>query len=296
MVMIFGAIEAGGTKFICCIGRQNEEPLAIERIPTTTPDETFRRAIAFFERAQATHGRCAAFGIASFGPLDLEAGRITETPKPGWNGTDLVAPIREAFQVPVAIDTDVNGAGLAEAIFGAGRDARSLVYITVGTGIGGSAILDRKPLHGASHPEMGHIRVPRHRDDTSFAGVCPFHGDCVEGLASGPAVERRWGRPAEHLTDPAVWDILGFYVAQLCVTVTMLIAPNVIVIGGGLAQGTPLLAEARRWTHRLLAGYPNTPVLSRSLDPYIVPPALGVRAGIIGALVLARQELIAASA
>ena len=268
--MIFGAIEAGGTKFICCTGRANDEPLAVERIPTTTPGETFERVIAFFRQQP----RCDAFGVASFGPLDLERGRITETPKPGWSGVDMVAPIRDAFGVPVAIDTDVNGAGLAEAMFGAGRGKPSLVYITVGTGIGGSTIVDGVAMHGASHTEMGHIRVSRHPNDT-FAGVCRFHGDCLEGLASGPAVAKRGVQPD--------WDLLGFYIAQLCVSVTMMIVPHVIVIGGGLAQDTPLLTHARDWMPRLLAGYPAD-------GANIVAPALGGRSGVIGALVLAERH------
>jgi fructokinase len=266
--VIFGAIEAGGTKFICCVGRENEEPLAIERIPTTTPGETLARVVQFF----ASHVPFASIGIASFGPLDLDAGRITKTPKAGWSGADLVTPLRQAFNVPVAIDTDVSGAGLAEAIYGAGRNLRSLVYITAGTGIGGGVIIDGAPLRAASHAEMGHIRVARHPDDASFAGVCPFHGDCVEGMASGPAIEKRG----------ADWDIAGYYMAQLCVCVTLLIAPHVIVIGGGVANGTPLLAHTHAWTERLLAGYP-------AAAAPIVPPALGDRAGIVGALMLARQ-------
>lgn len=248
--------------------------------------ETLRRVVDFFRRAQSDHGRCASFGIAAFGPLDLALGRITNTPKPGWSGVDLVSPFREAFNSPVAIDTDVNGAGIAEALFGAGRNRLSLVYITAGTGIGGGTIADGVPQHNSSHPEMGHIRVPRHRDDLSFAGICPFHGDCLEGLASGPAVMARWGKCAESLRDDAaVWDVMGFYIAHLVHSVTMLIAPEVIIIGGGLADCEALFPCVRQWTKHLLGGYPKT----QDLERYIVGPTLGSRAGITGALVLAQR-------
>ena len=233
--------------------------------------------------------------MASFGPLDLDPssatwGRITSTPKPGWSGADLVAPLRAAFAVPVAIDTDVDGAGLAEALWGAGRGAGSVVYFTVGTGIGGAAIVGGSPLRGASHPEMGHIRVPRHPDDTVFAGVCPYHGDCLEGLASGPAVRARWGAPAEVLpAEHAAWDILGFYLAHACAAATLLLSPHVIVMGGGVMKSPPLLPAVRRWTLRLLAGYPQAAPLAGDLSAYVVPPALGDRAGVLGALALAEE-------
>ncbi len=295
--VVLGGIEAGGTKFVCVAGRGPGPVLAEERIPTTTPVETLDRVVAFFRATALRHGPCAAFGVAAFGPLDLEPGsptwgRLTRTPKPGWSGADLVAPLREAFGVPVAFDTDVAGAGLAESLWGAGRGAASLVYLTVGPGIGGAVVCRGEPLHGKSHAEMGHIRVPRHRDDAAFAGVCPFHGDCLEGLASGPAVLARWGRPAERLgADHPAWDVLGFYLAQLCVSATMLLSPHLIVMGGGLMKSPPLLPAVRGWTRRLLAGYPQAAPLEGSLERYIVPPALGDRTGALGALALAAQVL-----
>jgi fructokinase len=296
-VPLLGAVEAGGTKFLCLVGHDPGDVLAEERIPTTTPAETLGRVVEFFHAAERRHGRCAAFGIASFGPLDLDPaspswGRLTNTPKPGWAGADLVAPLRRAFDAQVAIDTDVNGAGLAEVLWGAGQDAGTLVYLTVGTGIGGGAVVGGSPLHGASHPEMGHIRVAHHPDDATFAGVCPFHGDCLEGLACGPAISARWGAPGEALADrhPA-WDVLGYYLGQACVAATMLLSPHVIVIGGGVMKSPPLLPATRRWTHRLLAGYPDSPHLAGGLESYIVPPALGDRAGVLGALALARRAL-----
>jgi len=290
--LLFGGVEAGGTKFVCLVGRGPDAVLAERRIATTTPAATLAEVVEFFRSAEARHGRCAAFGVASFGPLDLDPasptwGRLTRTPKPGWAGADLVGPLRGAFGAPVAIDTDVNGAALAELLWGAGAGGACVVYVTVGTGIGGGAVLAGRPLHGLSHPEMGHIRVPRHPDDT-FAGVCPFHGDCVEGLASGPAVLSRWGAPAETLpaAHPA-WDMLGFYLGYLCAAVTGLLSPHVVVMGGGVMKSPPLLPAVRRWTARLLAGYPQSPRLEGDLAPYIVPPALGDRAGALGALALA---------
>ena len=295
--VVFGGIEAGGTKFVCAVGCGPDQVLAEERIPTTTPAETLARVVEFFRAAERQHGSCAAFGVASFGPLDLDPasatwGCITSTPKPGWSGADLVAPLRAAFAVPVAIDTDVDGAGLAEKLWGAGRGAGSVVYFTVGTGIGGGAIVGGTPLRGASHPEMGHIRLPRHAADRSFAGVCPYHGDCLEGLASGPAVRARWGAPAETLpADHAAWDILGFYLAHACAAATMLLSPHVIVMGGGVMKSPALLPAVRRWTLRLLAGYPKATPLAGDLTAYVVPPALGDRAGVLGALALAEETI-----
>jgi fructokinase len=294
---VLGGVEAGGTKFVCAVGRGPDGVLAEERIPTTSPAETLARVVAFFRAAARAHGPVAAVGVASFGPLDLDPasptwGRVTSTPKPEWAGADLVGPLREALGVPVAIDTDVDGAGLAEARWGAGRGLDSLVYFTVGTGIGGGAIVGGAPLRGTSHPEMGHIRVPRHPGDTAFAGVCPFHGDCLEGLASGPAVRARWGVPAEALPhDHPAWDMVGHYLGHAVAAVTMVLAPHVVVIGGGVASSPPVLPAVRRWTRRLLAGYPATPRLAGDLEGYVVPPALGDRAGVLGALALAEETI-----
>ncbi|HEU5163645.1 MAG TPA: ROK family protein, partial [Thermoanaerobaculia bacterium] len=227
---ILGGIEAGGTKFICVIARGAREILSGTRIPTTTPEETLGSAVEFFRAAAAEAGAIEGFGIASFGPLEIDPdspnyGRLMRTPKPGWVDIDLVAPLREAFGAPVRIDTDVNGACLAEALFGAGAGARSVVYFTVGTGIGGGAIVDGEPLRGLSHPEMGHIPVPRHPDDRGFEGVCPFHGDCLEGMASGPAMRARWGVAAEDLPDGHEgWEREAFYLAHLCVSASMFLS------------------------------------------------------------------------
>ncbi|HSN67749.1 MAG TPA: ROK family protein [Thermoanaerobaculia bacterium] len=292
---ILGGIEAGGTKFVCVIARGPREILSGTRIPTTTPEETLGSAVAFFRTAAETAGAIEGFGVASFGPLEIDPGsprygRLMRTPKPGWVDIDLIAPLREAFGAPVRIDTDVNGAGLAEALLGAGAGLRSIVYLTVGTGIGGGAIVDGEPLRGLSHPEMGHVPVPRHPGDAGFAGVCPFHGTCLEGMASGPAMRARWNVAAEELPDDHEgWEREAFYLAHLCVSASMFLAPELIVMGGGVMSRPSLLPAVRRWTRTLLAGY--LPKLERPLEEYIVAPALGERAGVLGALALAERAM-----
>lgn len=296
---IFGGIEAGGTKLNCLIGRGGgvgeERILAERRIPTGQPEETLGLALAFFREGRERFGDCAAYGIASFGPLDLDPespawGSIARTPKPGWSGTDLVGPLRAAFGRPVGFETDVHGAGLAEALWGAGRDAPTLVYLTVGTGIGGGLLLERKPVRGLVHPEMGHLRTRRHPDDRTFPGVCPVHGDCVEGLASGPALAARWGTdPAALPVGHPAWEIEAFYLAELCAALTYLVSPHRILLGGGVMSGGRLLPAVRRETGRLLAGYPRAERLLGGLEDYLQAPALGDRAGALGALALAEQ-------
>jgi fructokinase len=303
-VPIFGGVEAGGTKFNLLIGVGGpfgeEEVLAERRIPTTTPDETLGRVLDFFREGEARFGPCAAFGIASFGPLDLDPdssrwGSITRTPKAEWSGTDLARPLRDAFHRPIGIDSDVNGAALAEARWGAGRGCPTLVYLTVGTGIGGGLVHEGVRLRCLVHPEMGHLRTPRHPDDLAFPGVCSVHGDCLEGLASGPAVLARWGEPLERLPEnhPA-WGVLGFYLGQLCAGVTYLASPHRILLGGGVMEGGRLLPIVRRETRLLLGGYPTHPRLEGDLGDYLQLPAFGARAGGMGALALAEEALSAA--
>lgn len=238
---------------------------------------------------------CSAFGVASFGPLDLDPlspgwGRITRTPKAGWSGADLAGPLRAAFGRPVGFETDVAGAGLAEALWGAGRGCGTLVYLTIGTGIGGAVLVGGIPLRGAVHPEMGHLRTPRHPADLAFSGVCPIHGDCVEGLASGPAGRARWGAPLEALpAEHPAWEIEAFYLAQLCAALTYLLSPHRILLGGGVMTGGALLPAVRRVAGDLLAGYPEDPRLAAGLEGYLEVPAFGGRAGGLGALALAER-------
>lgn len=297
----YGGIEAGGTKFVCVVGSGPQDVVAHERIATTSPAETLERVVHFFRAAEAEHGPCAALGVAAFGPLDLDPasptyGRLTETPKPHWSGVDLLAPLRAELGRPIALGTDVQGAGLAEWLWGAGRGSRTLCYVTVGTGIGGSVLRDGTPLDPVLHPEMGHLRLPRHPADGAFPGVCAIHGDCLEGLASGPAVLARWGKPLESLPpDHPAWGILGFYLGHLCAALSLVVAPHRIVFGGGLMSSGGLLAPISRATESVLAGYPRRALLASGLEGYVRPAALGERAGSMGALALAARAAATAT-
>jgi len=285
----FGGIETGGTKTVCAVGSGPDDVRAGACFPTTTADETLARAAAFFREH-----RPAAVGVASFGPLDLDPasptfGSITATPKPGWSGADVVGALRRALVVPVAIDTDVNGAALAEWRWGAGTQCDPLVYVTVGTGIGGGAVVGGRPLHGLAHPEMGHMRVPRAPGD-DFAGWCPFHADCLEGLASGPAIQARRGLPPEALAvDDFVWTLVARYLALGLANVVTVLSPQRIVVGGGVLRHPTLLGRVRAEVRAILAGYVRVAALAGAIEEFIVAPALGERAGVLGALALAAQ-------
>lgn len=293
---MFAGIEAGGTKFVCALGSGPDDLRATTSFPTTTPQETLGRAIAFVREQQETLGeRVTAIGIASFGPLDLRAGsstygRVTSTPKPGWAGADVVGAFHDAFGVPIGFDTDVNGAALAEARWGAGRGLDPVVYVTVGTGIGGGALVNGRLLHGLLHPEMGHVLVRRHADDP-FAGRCPYHSDCLEGLASGPAIEARWGRPATGLgadRERAV-ALEAWYVGQLAALLTCVLSPERIVFGGGVCKLPGLIDTLREQTVELLNGYLDVPEVTRDITRYVVQPGLGDHAGVLGGIALAQQ-------
>lgn len=281
----YGLIEAGGTKFILGVADADGTILARHRLPTLSPDQTLAPAIDWF-RAQGSP--IAGFGIASFGPLCLDRasadwGSITRTPKAGWSGTNLVQPFAEAFGCPVAIDTDVNGAALAESRWGAGRGKRLCLYLTIGTGVGGGAVIDGQILHGASHPEMGHMRLPRHPDDLRFGGCCPFHGACLEGLASGPAILARWGKSLSQLPEGGPErQMIAWYLAQAVCTFQALMEPDCIVMGGGVTGAAGLLDLVRAEAERLGGGY----FVGRASD-IICPPGLGGDAGLMGAFALA---------
>ncbi len=285
---VFGGIEAGGTKFICAVG-SGPDDLRSVRFPTTTPQETLERAIGFLQEA----GPLEAVGIASFGPLDPDPssptfGRITTTPKPGWENTDVVGPIRQALGVPVGFDTDVNGAALAEYRWGAAQGLDTFVYLTVGTGIGGGGMANGQLLHGLLHPEMGHIRLPHDWERDPYPGCCPYHGDCLEGLASGPAIAERWGQPAESLpSDHPAWALEAEYLALAVVNLVYLLSPQRVVIGGGVMKQAHLFPLIRRRVRELLSGYLP---LERP-ETYILPPALGDRAGVLGGIALAQTCL-----
>jgi fructokinase len=284
-IPLFGLIEAGGTKFVLGIASGPGAIQAVTRIPTTNPDETISAAIAWFADQDVA---LAGIGIAAFGPLDLDIasptwGHITRTTKPGWDWCDLAGRFGRAFGVPVAIDTDVNGAALAEHRWGAGQGQRASVYLTIGTGIGGGAVIDGQILRGLSHPEMGHLRLPRHPDDFGFIGVCPFHGDCLEGLASGPAIKARWGASLSDLAENHPGHaIIAHYLAQMAVTLQSIFEPGRIIIGGGVMATPGLLKRVQDETAALGKGY-----FVGKAEDVICGPGLGSDAGLIGALALA---------
>jgi fructokinase len=277
---LYGAIEAGGTKFVCGLGTGPHDIQTIQ-IETTTPTETTEAAVAFLRGREI-----AAVGIASFGPVDLAAGRLTSTPKAGWRNFDLAGTVRHWLGIPVAFDTDVNGAALGEARWGAARGVSDFVYLTVGTGIGGGAMVNGALLHGLTHPEMGHIRIPHDRARDPFAGICPFHGDCLEGLASGPAIQARWGRPAGELAaDHEAWVLEARYLALGLANWICTLSPKLILIGGGVAEQKQLFPMIRTELAAILNGYVET--------PRIETPELGARAGVLGALAMAETAALA---
>ncbi len=274
---MLGGIEAGGTKFVCGVGSAPED-LTVVQVPTRSPEATMADVLAFFRQ----HGPVEAIGIGSFGPIDRARGRITSTPKAGWQNFEIVGALGAALGVPVAFDTDVNAAALAELQWGAGRGLTDFVYLTVGTGIGGGAVVNSRLLHGSEHPEMGHLRIPRDRLGDPFPGCCPYHGDCLEGLASGPAIEARWGCPAESLAEGhAAWRLEARYLALGIANLACALAPRRVIAGGGVMQHARLYDLIRIELAELLNGYVP--------PPDVVPPELGGRAGVLGALILAGQ-------
>lgn len=283
----YGLIEAGGTKFVMGVADGHGTIAARHQIPTTTPEQTLGEAVDWL-RAQGA--ALAAIGIASFGPLNLDRGtpgwgRITRTPKPHWSGADLVAPFSQAFGCPVGLETDVNGAALAEARWGAGKGLGSLLYLTVGTGVGGGFVSDGRLLHGLSHPEMGHIPLPRHPDDLGFAGHCPFHGACLEGLAAGPSIIARWGASLSDLPEghPGA-GIIAWYLAQAVVTFQAIMEPARIVLGGGVTATPGLIDKVREEAVRTGAGY-----FAGDPREVVVTPGLGGNSGLLGALAVALE-------
>ena len=292
---LYGGIEGGGTKFVCAIGDAEGKSLAETRFPTTTPEETLSRALDFFRDQTRVFGLLAGLGVACFGPLDPNPasptyGRILATPKAGWVGTDVVGALQSALPVPIAFDTDVNGAALGEWRWGAAQNLSTFLYFTVGTGIGGGAMVEGRLLHGLIHPEMGHIPLPHSFTQDPFPGSCPFHGDCFEGLASGPAMEKRWGRPAEHLPgDHPAWELEAHYIARALQGFICSFSPQRIILGGGVAQQPVLLPLVRAKVLTYLNNYISSETILSYMDTYIVSPGLGARAGVCGAFALAQQ-------
>ena len=293
---LIGAIEAGGTKFVLAVAREDGSVLAETRIPTRTPAECFPDIEQFFTNAEAAHGAISAFGVASFGPIDIDPasaayGTFTTTPKPGWSGARF-HDVLGLFDAPIVVDTDVNGAALGEWQAGAGQGCTTLAYTTVGTGVGTGVVRDGKPLMGFSHFEAGHILVRRDAEVDPYAGFCPFHGDCLEGLAAGPAITARWGESLSKLGSPAdKVELIAGYIAQLAATLVLLHMPDRLVFGGGVMKTPGLVEVLRRATEANLAGYIKAPQLDPGLVRYIVTPGLGDEAGITGAIALGRSAL-----
>jgi fructokinase len=289
---VFGGVEGGGTKFACMIGTGPDDIVATRTFPTTHPTETLARVVEFFQHVG--QGRTVrAVGVASFGPIDLDTtsptfGFITTTPKAGWQFTDVVGELRARLGVPVGFDTDVNGAALGEYRWGAAQGADPTVYITVGTGIGGGAYVNGSPVHGLIHPEMGHMRLPI-VDGDSFEGSCPYHGRCLEGLASGPAIGARAGRPATELAaDDPIWRLEAQYLALALANIMYVLSPKRIVLGGGVMEQRQLFPLIHERVLALHNGYLQSPSILQHIDSLIVPPGLGSRCGMLGAIELAR--------
>lgn len=287
---LYAAVEAGGTKINCAVGTGPADIRARTRIATRGPAETMAEVEAFFAAAVAEHGPVAALGVGSFGPLDLDRssktwGYVAATVKPGWNWIDMVGPLARQLDCPAAFDTDVNGAALGEARWGAGQGVDSLVYFTIGTGIGGGFVTEGRVLHGLTHPEMGHVLLRRHPDD-DYPGKCAFHGDCAEGLAAGPAISDRLGKPLNELADDHPFRaILADYLGQLCANAVLMLSPQRIVLGGGVMNAGGLHAPAAERMRHHLAGFIPDPRITA--PDFVVPPALGDDAGLAGAFALA---------
>jgi fructokinase len=293
-VNLFGGIEAGGTKFVCAVGTAPDDLRARTELPTTSPGETIAQVLKFFKN-HARRETLAAVGIGSFGPIDVHPdspyfGYITSTPKADWQNVDLAGPIRQALKVPVAFDTDVNAAALGERTWGAAQGLDAFVYVTVGTGIGGGGMLEGKLLHGLLHPEMGHMRIAHDRQADPFPGICPYHGDCWEGLATGPAIEARWGAKGRDLpADHPAWKLEAHYLALGVTNLICTLSPQKIILGGGVMRQRNLFNLIRRGTVQLLNGYIQMKEILEGMDQFIVPPQLGDNAGVLGAIALAAK-------
>jgi fructokinase len=294
LMPLWGGIEAGGTKFVCAVGTGPDDLRVEVRFPTTTPEDTIGQAIEFFHE-QSRQEPLSAVGIASFGPVDPNPasptfGYITTTPKPGWAQVDFAGKVRRALGVPVGFDTDVNVAALGEGRWGAAQGLDTFIYLTVGTGIGGGGMVDGRLLHGLVHPEMGHIPIPHDRERDPYHGVCPYHGDCLEGLATGPAIEGRWGQRGETLpVDHPAWPLEAHYLALGLVSFICILSPQRIVMGGGVMRQEHLFPMIREEVKVALNGYMQSPAILEDIDSFVVPPGLGNRSGVLGAIALAQQ-------
>ena len=290
MEELYGGMEGGGTKFVCAVGTGLGEIIDETRFPTTTPDETLDRAIVFFKKHTLT-----AIGLAPFGPLELNQdspafGSIASTPKSGWSHADILGRFRAHFNLPMAFDLDVNAAAFGEYHWlPKNRRLFSLVYITIGTGIGAGVIVNGEVVHGLTHPEAGHMRLPHDRHKDPFPGICPFHGDCFEGLANGPAIGKRWGQPADTLPeDHPAWDLEADYIAHAVSNIIYMLSPQRIVLGGGVMERLQLFPLIRLKVREILNDYIASPTMTGSMSGYILPPGLGKRSAILGAMAMAK--------
>ena len=290
---LYGAMEGGGTKFVCAVGTGPDEIVDQTRFATTSPEETLERAIAFFKKHALQ-----AIGLAPFGPLDLNLasptyGHISATPKPGWSNADILGPFRKQFDLPLAFDLDVNAAAFGEYHWlPENSNLDSLVYFTIGTGIGAGILINGQVVHGLTHPEAGHMRLPHDPQKDPFPGSCPFHADCFEGLANGPAIGQRWGQPADTLPpDHPAWDLEADYIALAVANVIYTLSPQRIVLGGGVMEQLQLFPLIRRKVHEILNDYIVSTTVTGSMEAYIVPPGLGKRSGILGAMALAKNSI-----
>jgi fructokinase len=290
---IWGGVEAGGTKFVCIVGTEPDDVQAEMRFATRQPAETLAQTVEFFQ-SYTQNDKLKAIGIGSFGPIDPNPdsptfGYITSTPKPGWAQTDFVGTLQKALAVPIGFDSDVNAAALGEHLWGAAQGLDTFVYLTIGTGIGGGAMVNGARMHGLIHPEMGHIYVPHDLQADPFPGLCPFHGDCLEGLASGPALEKRWGKPGEDLPeDHPAWELEAHYLALGLANILCVFSPQRFILGGGVMEQSHLLPLILKNVQQLLNNYVQHPAVLEQIDDYIVLPQLGQKAGVLGALALAQ--------
>jgi fructokinase len=293
---LYGGIEAGGTKFVCAVGSGPDDVRAEIRFPTATPAEALGQAIAFFREQHAQHP-LTAIGVACFGPVDPDPtsptfGFVTTTPKPHWAHTDVMGVLHKELGLPVGFDSDVNGAALGEHRWGAAQGLDTFVYLTVGTGLGGGAMVNGKLVHGLMHPEMGHMRIPHDLRTDPYPGWCTYHGDCFEGLTCGPAIEARWNTSARNLPpDHPAWTLEAHYLALGIVNILTVLAPQRVIMGGGVMDQTHLFPLIRREVVTVLNGYIQRPQLGPELDAFIVPPGLGNRAGVLGAIALAQDAV-----
>jgi fructokinase len=292
---LYGGIEGGGTKFVCAVGAGPRDLLDISRFDTTSPDETIDKLIKYFKEYNKKE-RLSAIGIGSFGPVDLNIksstyGYITSTPKTSWQNTNLFGKIRDAFDVPVGFNTDVNAAALGEHQWGAARGLTDFIYLTIGCGIGGGGMINGELLHGLLHPEMGHIFIPHDGKEDPFEGVCPFHKDCFEGLASGSSIKARWGKPGEELNeDHPAWELEAKYISLALINYICTLSPRRIIVGGGVMKQRQLLPLIHERVAKKLNEYISVPEITENIEKYIVLPELGDKAGVLGAIALARRE------